>query len=239
MVRLGDLHIDVVRKDIKHIHLSVHPPAGRVRIAAPRPVSDEAIRAFAVGKLPWIRRQVVKFQAQERELPRDYVDRETHYVWGRRYLLHVVERSAAPSVELQAGRLTLYVRPNTGKVRRAEVVDAWYRQELRLASSRLAARWQKRLGVDLRAIHVQRMRTRWGSCNPAAGSIRLNTELAKKPRACLEYIVVHELMHLLEPTHNARFVWLLDQWLPGWEQRRAMLNRLPLQPPPSSEEVTP
>lgn len=227
-LQLGELRIDVIRKDIKHTHLSVHPPTGRVRIAAPRHLSEEAIRAFAVGKLGWIRRQQAKIRAQERETPREYVDRESHYVWGRRYLLRVVERDAAPSVDLRGNQLNLTIRPNTDAVRRAAILEAWYRVQLRAAAQRLAARWTKRLGVELNTIHIQHMRTRWGSCNPAAGSIRLNTDLAKKPRACLEYIVVHELVHLLEPTHNARFVELMAHNMPGWEQRREILNRLPV-----------
>jgi predicted metal-dependent hydrolase len=227
-LHLGELRIEVVRKDIKNVHLSVHPPAGRVRIAAPLHLSDEAIRAFAVGKLGWIRRQRTRLLEQERETAREYLDRETHYVWGDRCLLRVLERAAPPSVEWQPGRLTLTVRPGTDTVRRAEIVSAWYRRQVRDAAAPLAAQWQQRLGVEASSILVRRMRTRWGSCNPASRIIRLNTELAKKPRACLEYILVHELLHLLEPTHNERFVALMDTHLPDWSHRRELLNRLPI-----------
>ena len=227
-MNLGDLRIEVVRKDIKNVHLTVHPPNGRVRIAVPRHVSDEAIRAFAVGKLRWIRRERAKLDAQERETPREYLDRETHYVWGQRCLLRVVEANALPCVEWQARRLNLTVRPGTSVARRAEILEAWYRAELRSACAELIPRWEKAMGVSLRRYYVQRMRTRWGSCNDEAGSIRLNTDLAKKPRACLEYVLVHELAHLRERNHSARFRALMDRFLPGWEQRRELLNRLPV-----------
>jgi predicted metal-dependent hydrolase len=227
-VQLGEIRIEVVRKDIKNVHLSVHPPAGRVRIAAPRHLSDDAIRAFAIGKLAWIRRQRAKLQEQERETPRDYLDRETHYVWGQRCLLRVVERNAPPAVEWRSQRLVLSARPGTAPARRADLLGAWYREQLRAEAEPLAAHWQQRLGVRMKALFVQRMRTRWGSCNPAARTIRLNTDLAKKPRECLEYILVHELAHLVEPTHNARFVAMMDRFLPGWGHRRELLNRLPL-----------
>lgn len=226
--QLGEVRIEVVRKDIRHVHLTVHPPAGRVRIAAPRRLSDDAIRAFAIGKLAWIRRQRAKLREQEREIPLSYIDRETHFVWGQRCLLRVIECDASPSVEWRPGRLVLSVRSGTVSTRRAELLDAWYREQLRVEALPLLARWQDRLGVQAKALFVQRMRTRWGSCNAGAGNIRLNTELARKPRQCLEYILVHELAHLVEPTHGPAFLALLDRHLPGWKQRREMLNRLPV-----------
>ena len=227
-LQLGDLAVEVVHKDIKNVHLSVHPPTGRVRIAAPRHLSVDAIRAFAIGKLGWLRRQQKKLEEQDRETPREYLDRESHYVWGRRCLLAVVERDAPPCAEWRHHRLTLSVRPGTAATRRAEVLEAWYREQLRAATQPVMAQWERRLGVRVERLFVQRMKTRWGSCNPAARTIRLNTDLAKKPRECLEYILVHELVHLLEPTHNARVVALIDQSLPGWPHRRELLNRLPV-----------
>jgi hypothetical protein len=227
-LRLGDLAVEVVHKDIKNVHLSVHPPTGRVRIAAPRHLSVDAIRAFAIGKLGWIRLQQKKLQEQERETPREYLNRESHYVWGRRCLLAVVERDAPPSVEWRHHRLTLSVRPGAETARRAEVLEGWYREQLRAVAHPVMTEWALRLGVRVDRLFVQRMRTRWGSCNRVAGTIRLNTDLAKKPRECLEYILVHELVHLLEPTHNARFVALMDRFLPGWSHCRDMLNRLPV-----------
>ncbi len=227
-MKLGDLQIDIVRKNIRNVHLSVHPPTGRVRIAAPRHLGADAIRAFAIGKLAWIRSQQAKLRAQEREAPREYLDRESHYVWGRRCLLRVIEQDAPPSVEWQLNRLTLVVRPGTETARRADILEAWYRNQLRVVAEPLAEEWQKRMSVEASAVFIQRMRTRWGSCNRDSGTIRLNTDLAKKPRECLEYILVHELAHLLVPTHNARFVALMDQYLPGWPNRRQLLNRLPV-----------
>ncbi len=226
-LRLGQTRVDVVRKDIRNVHLSVHPPAGRERIAAPRRLSDDAIRAFAIGKLAWIRRQQAKLRTQERETPRELLDRETHYVWGRRVLLKL-QASGRPRVELLPGRLVLHARSGTTLRRRAALLEAWYRAALRDALPALIERWERPLGVKVRRVYVQRMRTRWGSCNPRAGSIRLNTELARKPRECLEYLVAHELAHLVEPRHTARFVALMDNLLPSWRAVRQKLNRLPV-----------
>lgn len=227
-LQIGDLAVEVTQKAIKNVHLSVHPPHGRVSIAAPLHLSVSAIRAFAIGKLSWIRQQQRKLQEQERESPREYLDRESHYVWGRRCLLKIVEHDASPAVEWRHHRLVLVVRPGMEEGRRGEVLEAWYRDQLREEAKPLVAEWGRRLGVRVERVFIQRMKTRWGSCNPASHAIRLNTDLAKKPRECLEYILVHELVHLLEPTHNSRFVALMDQFLPGWEHRRDQLNRLPV-----------
>lgn len=225
---LGDFHAEVVRKAIKHVHLSVYPPDGRVRIAAPAGMELETIRLFAIAKLAWIKRQQRKILAQERETPREFLDRESHYVWGKRYLLKVVEKEAAPAVELGHSSLLLQVRPGYDAARRQEILDAWYREQIRQAVPALLEKWQPLIGVRAGKVFVQRMRTRWGSCNPAAGHIRLNTDLARKPPECLEYIVVHELTHLLEPTHNARFASLMEGFLPHWRLVRDALNRLPV-----------
>lgn len=227
-LQLGDIQVDVVRKDIKNVHLSVHPPHGRVRIAAPERMSINTVRAFAIGKLAWIKQQQRKLQEQERETPREYIDRESHYVWGRRYLLNLVEADEAPSVELSHGRMILRVRPGTDKLRRQEIIEEWHRELLRAAALELIAKWEPLMGVTVQRVFVQRMKTKWGSCNPRASSIRLNTDLARKPRECLEYILVHEMAHLLEPTHNARFTTLMDQLMPKWHSYRESLNRLPV-----------
>lgn len=227
-IELGSLRAEVIRKDIKHVHLSVLPPEGRVRISAPLHMRLDTIRVFAISKLGWIRAQQRKLQAQPREPEREYLARESHYVWGQRYLLEIVEKDAAPAVELRHHTLVLQLRPGADAARRQELLDAWYRAQLREKADALIACWEARLGVRLEKYFVQRMKTRWGSCNPAARTIRLNTELAKKPPECLEYIVVHELAHLLEPTHNARFAALLTQHLPKWPQLKAELNRLPV-----------
>ena len=227
-IQLGEMPVDVVRKGIKNIHLSVHPPTGKVRIAAPARISLDTIRVFAISKLGWIRQQQKKLQEQDRETPREYLDRESHYVWGQRYLLNILEKEEPPSVELTASRLILQVRPNTTRQKKQATVDEWYRDQLKNAATPLLAKWERFIGVKVQRLFVQQMKTKWGSCNPRSESIRLNTELAKKPRDCLEYIVVHELIHLLEPTHNARFIALMDQFMPKWQLYRKSLNRMPV-----------
>ena len=227
-IKLGDIGVDVVLKDIKNVHLSVYPPTGRVRISAPQRMSIDTIRVFAISKLDWIKQQQTKLREQERETPRDYVDRESHYLWGKRYLLTVRESDGSPSIELKHSRMLLQVRPQTDEDKRQALVEDWYRAQLKQAVPPLLTRWQPRLDVKVERFFVQRMKTMWGSCNHTARTIRLNTELAKKPAECLEYIVVHELVHLLEPTHNARFVALMDRGMPTWQFHRQVLNRLPV-----------
>ncbi|MFC5430767.1 M48 family metallopeptidase [Paraburkholderia denitrificans] len=227
-IDLGEMSIDVVRKDIKHVHLSVYPPDGRVRISAPRHMASDLIRVYAITRLDWIRRQQRKLLAQERETPREYLDRESHYVWGKRYLLRIVEADAAPAVNLKHSTLELRVRPGSDAGRRREVLDAWYREQLRNALPPLLEKWESLLGVRARRLLVQHMKTQWGSCNPSSGNIRLNTDLARKPPECIEYILVHELLHLIEPTHNARFQSLMDRFMPQWRQIRDEVNRLPV-----------
>lgn len=227
-LQLGEISLDVVRKNIKNVHLSVHPPTGRVRIAAPERMSLDTVRVFAIAKLPWIKRQQQKLREQERETTREHLDRESHYAWGKRYLLKVIEGNQAPALELVHSRMVLHVRPRTDAQKRAAIVEEWYREELRSAIPQLVEKWQRIMGVKVRRVYVQRMKTKWGSCNHRAGSIRLNTDLARKPRECLEYIVVHEMVHLLEPTHSDRFRALMDRFMPKWQFRRETLNSLPL-----------
>lgn len=227
-VRLGDLTVDVVLKGIKNVHLSVHPPTGRVTISAPARMSLDTIRVFAVSKLGWIRQQQRKLLEQERETPREYLDRESHHVWGRRYLLKIVETDEPPSLALSHNRMVLRMRPGTPIGRRRELLEDWYREQVKQAAPPLVARWEEVLGVKVKRLFVQRMKTKWGSCSHGAQTIRLNTDLAKKPRECIEYLVVHELVHLLEPTHNARFVALMGRFLPKWRSHRQMLNGLPV-----------
>lgn len=227
-IQLGDIAIDVVKKDIKNIHLSVYPPVGRVRIAAPLRMDVAKIRVYAISKLDWVKKQQQKMRQQDRESPREYIDRESHFLWGRRYLLKVQEVDASPSVEVKHSALMLRVRPGAGEDKRAEILEEWYRRQLKDAVPKLVAKWERALGVRVANIFVQRMRTKWGGCNVKARNIRLNTELAKKPRECLEYILVHEMVHLLEPTHGKRFVALMDQFMPNWGFYREQLNRLPV-----------
>ncbi len=227
-LKLGAITVDVVKKDIKNVHLSVYPPTGKVRISAPLRMDVETIRVFAVSKLSWIKKQQQKVTEQERESPREYVERESHYVWGKRYLLKVVEEDSRPQIELRHSEMVLQVRPATSTERRREILDEWYRGQLRAAVKPLITKWEPVMGVKVNRVFVQRMKTKWGSCSRASGNIRLNTELAKKPPECLEYIVVHEMAHIIEPTHNNRFLDLMDRLMPAWRFYRQQLNRLPV-----------
>lgn len=227
-IDVGGIPVDVIFKKIKNVHLSVHPPTGRVRISAPERMKLDTLRVFAISKLDWIKKTQKRLQVQERETRREYIDRESHFVWGRRYLLKVNEEDTTPTVELKHNQLVLSVRPHSGIEKREAVVAAWYREQLRVAMLPLIAKWQHLLGVKANNIIVQRMKTKWGSCNPRSRNIHLNSELARKPRECLEYVIVHELVHLLEPSHNARFVSLMDKSMPQWRHIRDELNRAPL-----------
>jgi predicted metal-dependent hydrolase len=227
-IELGDVVVALTRKDVKHVHLTVHPPHGRVTLVAPFATRTEVARAYAISKLGWIRRQRVTLDAQAREAPRQFVERESHYLWGRRYLLSVTEVDAKPKVLLSHRRLTLQVRPGSSAQKRAEVMHQWHKAQLHAVVPELIMTWERKLGVQAAGYFLQRMKTKWGSCNPVKRHIRLNTELAKKPRDLLEYVVVHELAHLLEPSHNERFLALLDQHWPQWRESRSELNALPL-----------
>ena len=227
-VRLGEIAIAVTRKDIKHVHLSVHPPRGRVTLVAPTGTRLEVARAYAVSKLGWIRDQQARLRAQARETPRRFVTRESHYVWGKRYLLSVIEREQKPYVTLDHRRITLTVRPGSDRAKREAVMHAWHKGLLHEAVPRLIRKWESRLEVEVAAYFLQRMKTRWGGCNHEVRHIRLNTELVKKPRDLLEYVIVHEMAHLIEPTHSERFVALLNEHYPTWREARAELNELRL-----------
>jgi predicted metal-dependent hydrolase len=227
-INLGTLSIDVVKKDIKNVHLSVHPPFGKVLVSAPEYMELDTIRLFAISKLNWIKSQQSKIRLQERETPREYLNRESHYVWGKRYLLSVVETDGAQSIELKHNKLILTARSNRIEEKKHALLEAWYRKQVHLALPSLLAKWEPLMGVKAKRIFVQRMKTKWGSCNQKAGSLRLNTDLAKKPPQCLEYIVVHELAHLIEPTHNARFVAVMDKFMPNWKHLKDTLNQLPV-----------
>lgn len=227
-IQLGEMTVEVKQKDIKNLHLSVYPPTGRVRISAPLRMDLDTIRVFAITKLGWIKNQQKKLREQERETPREYLDRESHYLWGKRYLLAVTESNQPPQVQLQHRTILLQVRPGTEAEKKQELLEAWYRDQLRQAVPSLLTKWEPVIGVQVGKVFVQRMKTKWGSCNAAAKSIRLNNELAKKPRECLEYLVVHEMVHLMEPTHNNHFIALMDQFMPNWQMYREILNRIPV-----------
>ena len=228
IIELGDISISVTRKDIKNVHLSVHPPEGRVTLVAPTSTRIEVARAYAISRLGWIREQQSKLEAQAREAPREFVERESHYVWGRRYLMVVNNQDAKPSVVLDHKRITLTVRPGSDAHKRAEVMHEWQKLQLHAVVPVLITKWERKLKVKVAGYYLQRMKTKWGSCNHQAGNIRLNTELVKKPKDLLEYVIVHEMVHLLEPTHNERFISILGEHFPTWREARAELNELPL-----------
>lgn len=226
--KLGEIEVEVIRKKIKNVHLSVYPPDGRVRLAAPRHIEEEHLRLFALNKLVWIKTQQQKFRDQEREPERAYIPREDHYVWGKRYLLELEHKAGKPEVRYGFRRLVLTVPEGTDTAARSKIMAAWYRDQIRAKLPKLLATWVPRMGVPEPRIMIQRMKTRWGSCKQNTGIIRLNTDLARKPPECLEYILVHELAHLLEHTHNARFVGIMDYHLPNWRIHRQTLNTAPL-----------
>ena len=227
-IKLGEVSITVTRKDIKNVHLSVHPPAGNVTLTAPTGTRMEVARAYAISKLGWIRDQQAKLMAQARETPRQFVERESHCLWGRHYLLTVNYQESKPSVLLDHKRITLTVRPGSNAEKRAEVIHEWHKSLLHEVVPALIAKWEQKLKVKVTGYFLQRMKTKWGSCNHSAGHIRLNTELAKKPKDLLEYVIVHEMAHLIEPTHNDRFIAILEEHYPSWPEARAELNELPL-----------
>lgn len=228
MIRIGDISIVVTRKDVKHVHLSVHPPEGRVTLVAPTATRLEVARAYAVSRLGWIRDQQARLRGQAREAPRQFVTRESHFVWGKRYLLTVNEREEKPFVAMDHRRITLTVRPGSTRAKRAAVMHDWHKQLLHKVVPHVIEVWESRLQVEVSAYFLQRMKTKWGGCNHKARHIRLNTELVKKPRELLEYVVVHEMAHLIAPTHSERFVALLNRHYPSWREARAELNELPL-----------
>jgi predicted metal-dependent hydrolase len=228
LIHLGEIAISITRKGIKHVHLSVHPPSGRVTMVTPLTTRAEVARAYAVSKLNWIREQQAKLRAQARETPRKFVARESHYLWGRRYLLTIREEEAKPSVQLSHRRITLGVRPGSGRAKRDAVMHASHKSLLHDAVPELIRKWELKLDVEVTGYFLQRMKTKWGSCNHKAGHIRLNTELVRKPKDLLEYVIVHEMIHLLEPTHSERFIAILDIHYPSWREARAELNELPL-----------
>lgn len=227
-VTLGEITIVVQRKDIKHVHLSVHPPDGRVTLSAPTATRLEVARAYAISKLGWIREQQQRLAKQARETPRQFIERESHYLWGRRYLMTVEYQEAKPLISLDHKRITLTVRPGSDATKRAEVIHAWHKTLLHKAVPPLIQKWEQKLKVVVRGYFLQRMKTKWGSCNHLAGNIRINTELVKKPKDLLEYVIVHEMAHLIEPTHSDRFVAILEEQYPPWREARAELNALPL-----------
>lgn len=228
-IKVSGLSVDIVRKDIKNLHLGVYPPNGRVRVAAPLAVSNDAVRLAVIGKLGWIKRQRAKFNAQPRQSPREMVSGESHYFQGRRYRIRIVESQGASAVVLRnKSTLELHVRHGASSEQRLQLLQRWYRAQLKTTIPSILEKWEPLLGVSVAHWGIKRMKTKWGSCNIEASRIWLNLELAKKPLQCLEYVVVHEMLHLVERHHNDRFVGLMDRYLPQWRIYREELNQAPL-----------
>lgn len=226
-VTIGNITLDLQRKEIKNLHISVLPPEGKVRVSAPLKLSDTAIRMAVVKRLAWIREQQADFAAQPRQSEREMCTGETHYLWGRGYRLDVVQAPVS-SVKLKGGKIVLCSREGITQEKRQLILQDWYRAILRKRVEPLIQQWQERIGVKPSFVGIKRMKTKWGSCNPSTGRIWLNLELVKKPPECLEFIIVHELVHLLERHHNERFKALMQQHLPKWPEYRRTLNRSPL-----------
>lgn len=224
-IELGDICLDVIHKNIKNVHLSVHPPNGRVTISAPIQMDLETIRLFSISKLGWIRKQQAKFEKQKREAPREYVTRESHYYLGQRYLLKVVEHNAAPKVVLKHNSIELYIRKGATIAQREDIVQGWYRQQLRELIPQYVAKFEKKMNIKVSDIRIRSMKTKWGTCNHEAKRIWLNTELAKKPIESIEYVLVHEMVHLIERNHNKTFIAYMDKLLPKWKHLREELNQ--------------
>ena len=227
-IQLGDICIEVEQKEIKNLHLSVYPPKGKVRIAAPSKMNLDTIRIYAISKLSWIKKQQAKIQNQKREAPREYLTKESHYYFGKRYLLKVIELDTVPTVNLAHKTIELYVRPGSNAKKHQEVLDTWYREQLRRAASELLIKWENKMDVKVSELGIKKMKTKWGTCNEPAKRIWLNFELVKKPLECIEYIVVHEMVHFKERNHNNKFISYMNYFLPEWKQLKAELNRLPV-----------
>lgn len=228
-ILVAGIDVEIVRKDIKHLHLGVYPPDGRVRVSTPLRVNDEAVRLAVIDKLAWLKQHREAFLGQERQSARECISRESHFYFGHRYLLELIEEDGPTRVKIQGKtRIVLRVSPNSDVQRREEILNRWYRRELKAVLPSIIERWEEELGVEVAFWGVKKMKTKWGSCNPKTGRIWVNLELAKKPIQCLEYIVVHEMVHLLERKHNNEFRALMDHFFPQWRLIRDVLNSVPL-----------
>ncbi len=228
-LKIGDLSIDLIRKDIKNMHLAVYPPTGRIRLAVPTATPEETIRLFAISKIAWLRKHQRNFLAQDRQAPRQYKERESHYFLGKRYLLRITEEDAPPKVIFKTKTyIDLYVRPESTTEQRQSIMNEWYRTELKKLIQPIIEKWEEQIGVTVTNWQVKQMKTKWGTCNIEKKRIWINLELAKKPLHCLEYIIVHEMIHLLERHHNDRFLTLMEKYMPQWKFYKEELNRLPI-----------
>ena len=226
---VNGIPIDVVRKAIKNLHLAVYPPEGRVRIATPLSVDDEAVRLFAISKMSWIKKNQAKYKNQQRQPERKYISGESHYFNGQRYILNVVHHTGNPKVSIRNKKyIELLVKSDYTQEQRENVLTNWYRKTLKEKIPALVEKWQKIVGVEVAEWEVKKMKTKWGTCNREARRIWLNLELAKKPEHCLEYIIVHEMVHFLERNHTERFVAHMDKFIPLWRNHKQELNQFPL-----------
>ena len=228
-IKVSDIEITIIIKDIKNLHLGVYPPNGRVRIAAPLKTTDESIRLFAISKINWIKKQKAKFKDQERQAKRDYSSGESHYFFGKRYLLNVIHINPSPRIEIKKKtHIDMYIKQNSTQKRKEKILDDWYRLELKKQITKIIKKWEVIIGLKVRDVLIRKMKTKWGSCKPKSKKIIINLELAKKPLGCLEYILVHEMVHFLEKTHSEKFRAYMDSFMPKWKIFKAELNKHPL-----------
>lgn len=228
-LEIGELKIEIVKKDIKNIHLAVYPPLGRVRLTSPKDINDSTIRLYAISKLSWIKKQQRNFKKRDRESQRNYIGRESHYFFGKRFLLKLNEVELPAKVLIKNKTyLELTVRPDTSRDRKEKLLEEFYRVELKKRIPELIEKWEKKIGVKVSSWGVKKMTTKWGTCNREAKRIWINLELAKKPIECLEYIIVHEIMHIIERHHNDKFMSLMTKHLPRWKQLKNELNNSPV-----------
>lgn len=224
-LQLGSIDTLIIHKQIKNLHLSVLPPNGLVRVTVPQDMKSDAIRTLLALRLPWIKRQQAKFTGQERQTKRDYSSGESHYLFGKRYRLEVIHQAESPTVFLKGkSKIILQIRPESLAIKRQEVMMDWYRKELYMVGSDLIDKWQKRIGVQVKSWGIKQMKTRWGTCNPRNAKVLINLELAKKPVACIEYVIVHELLHLIEGKHDDKFIRLMTKYIPKWRSIKEELN---------------
>lgn len=226
--RLGSISVEVIQKDIQNIHLSVYPPNGRVKISAPNRIKLDTIRIYTISKLAWIKKQKEKFSNQERESKREFLERESHYFLGKRYLLKVKEDAIKTDINLKHNSIIAHFPPDATIANKKLIIDQWYREQLRTKATTLLSKWMKELKLDEVKFSIRIMKTKWGSCSQKKRMIWLNLELAKKPIECIEYILVHELVHLIERTHNSKFNAYMTHYLPNWRDLRVKLNKLPV-----------
>lgn len=224
-MKVGSLEVQAIKKDIKNMHLGVYPPTGRVRIAAPIRTTDDSMRLFIISKIPWIKKQKLKFEKQQRQTKREYVSGESHYFLGRRFLLNVIHTNDSPKIEIRKKtHLDLHIKPNTPTQKREKLLESFYREELKKHIPKFLNKWEKITGIKVNSVNIKKMKTKWGTSNPKDKKILVNLELAKNRLRCLDYVMLHEIIHLLEGKHNDKFYSLMDFYMPQWQQYRTELN---------------